>query len=372
MEEQKRINRRGLVFVDLLSRLLFREANDKLNNIECESLPEVLKSKPVLLYAESSTFCNIACTICGKSFYKPSKESLGNMKLDLFKKMQGFFEKSSRLALYGYGEPLLNKDFPEMLNIAKKKRIYTSFNTNGNLLTEGIARRIVEKAHDEITISFSGATKETYEKIHYKSNYDKVINNIKRLNQLKKEYNSEKPLLAFEFVAQRSNIEELPDLVRLAKKLEVQHVLVVHLICYDDKMKKEEYLLQSKFQKIKEKNFSKAKKLARELGINIALPEEFDIVKKSKDNKEICLEPWRTFFVRVDGTVSPCCVTRRSLGNLNKQNIWEIWNGEGFKKFRKRMKTSNKPPECKVCHLFADRDGKYDKGVHDKEFLGEL
>ena len=65
-----------------------------------------------------------------------------------------------------------------------------------------------------------------------------------------------------------------------------------------------------------------------------------------------CIEPWQTFYVRFDGTVAPCVITGRRLGDLNKNTAEEIWNGEVFQKFRLRMRSESKPYECLRCHLF--------------------
>ena len=87
------------------------------------------------------------------------------------------------------------------------------------------------------------------------------------------------------------------------------------------------------------------------------------IIKKLKNEfltKHFCFEPWQTFYVRADGTVTPCVITNRVLGDLNKSNAEEIWNGELFRKFRERMKSAKKPYECLRCHLFPGPK-RYDK-----------
>ena len=69
-------------------------------------------------------------------------------------------------------------------------------------------------------------------------------------------------------------------------------------------------------------------------------------------DKKMCLEPWQTFYVRFDGTIAPCVITNRNLGDFNVQGALEIWNGPEFQKFRSRMRSENKPFECLRCHLF--------------------
>lgn len=55
-------------------------------------------------------------------------------------------------------------------------------------------------------------------------------------------------------------------------------------------------------------------------------------------DKIICNYPWTHFEVNnPNGDVTMCCDSPIVLGNVNRQSILEIWNGEGYRKVRKRM-----------------------------------
>jgi radical SAM protein with 4Fe4S-binding SPASM domain len=115
--------------------------------------------------------------------------------------------------------------------------------------------------------------------------------------------------------------------------------------------------------------FNSSKALAHDLGIELRLPVLMNpLTKKFAETQEeidasikaiqpqintdgLCLEPWQTFYVRSNGDVMPCVITNRCMGNLRNQTAEEVWNGDVFKSFRRRMKSNDKPPECKVCHL---------------------
>lgn len=47
-----------------------------------------------------------------------------------------------------------------------------------------------------------------------------------------------------------------------------------------------------------------------------------------------CDLPWRAILVDVDGNVKCCCFQKKILGNLNKNSLEEIWNGEQFMTLR--------------------------------------
>lgn len=65
--------------------------------------------------------------------------------------------------------------------------------------------------------------------------------------------------------------------------------------------------------------------------------------------------PWVHFHVTQYGTVTPCCQApwqeEKAFGNINKQSIHEIWNGDKINTFRKNI-LNNKPDErCRQCYI---------------------
>ena len=354
--------------LDSLAQIINRYTNTGMNSFESTVLPDILCSKPVLLYAEASTKCNILCTMCAReeSFLKDIPRI--DMDLDIFKKLSEMFREGSQLALFGRGETLLNPHFVNMLTLAKEGEMTVSFNSNGTRITDEIAEQMVLLEQNALVISFSAGEKETYERVHKGARYDKTIENIKRINGFKEKYGKKLPLLNFEFVAMRQNIEELPALIRLAHTLQVDRIMVIHLTVHDG-INREQLLDQPEYLELTTAVFNASKVLAHELGIELRLPvlmnpltkkfaetqEEIDATIKGIDpqisTEGLCLEPWQTFYVRSNGDVMPCVITNRCMGNLANQTAEEVWNGEVFQSFRKRMKSSDKPPECKVCHL---------------------
>ena len=63
--------------------------------------------------------------------------------------------------------------------------------------------------------------------------------------------------------------------------------------------------------------------------------------------KAFCNYPWTHFEVNnPNGDVTMCCDSHVVLGNVNKQNITEIWNGEGYRKIRNDMLTKGAHAVC--------------------------
>ena len=49
-----------------------------------------------------------------------------------------------------------------------------------------------------------------------------------------------------------------------------------------------------------------------------------------------CYAGWFHSYVKVDGTVLPCCRCKRSVGRLTERSFTEIWNGADYRDFRRR------------------------------------
>lgn len=80
----------------------------------------------------------------------------------------------------------------------------------------------------------------------------------------------------------------------------------------------------------------------------------FRLLKKKKKNikNTICVLPWLHLNIIPNGKVFPCCITSYSsmdAGDINKQTIEEIWNGDYFKSLRKNMIKGKEIPLCSTC-----------------------
>ncbi len=63
-----------------------------------------------------------------------------------------------------------------------------------------------------------------------------------------------------------------------------------------------------------------------------------------------CYAPWGYVIVDINGDVRPCCFYYKPLGNLYKNSLEEIWNGEGYVTWREAL-ISGTPLECADCPI---------------------
>ena len=98
------------------------------------------------------------------------------------------------------GESMLHPQLIEFIDYANKNNLYTRLHSNGSLLSEEMAYKIIESGLDRLSFSFDGFTKEKYEKIRIGGNFDTTIKNILRFLEIKKATKSKKPETALEII----------------------------------------------------------------------------------------------------------------------------------------------------------------------------
>jgi len=157
-----------------------------------------------------SSFCNFKCVMCvhDKS-YNQKEEYLYLKLLDYFKNRKDI--KTSILS--NKGEPFIYKEatFDYLENSNSNVEIIT----NAMLLTQSdIIKLSKYRSKLKITVSCDGITKETYEKIRVNGNFEKVINNIKLLNNFGLLYK-------VNYVLQDYNIHEQLDIKKFFENLGV-------------------------------------------------------------------------------------------------------------------------------------------------------
>lgn len=105
---------------------------------------------------EISNICNLTCSYCPHPTQTRTK---GLMDIDIFKKsMDLLLMCGQKIAyLHNFGEPMLHPDLPEFIGYATTRGIETSFYTNGELLTEKLAKELIESGLHEICVSAHSA-----------------------------------------------------------------------------------------------------------------------------------------------------------------------------------------------------------------------
>ena len=183
---------------------------------------------PTNLYFEVTNRCNLPCQHCVRTFnlHEPERDPLPHE----LKTAAAHLPHLRRTVLHGIGEPLLNKNLPEMIRFAKAQGSWVLFNSNGTLLNRAWQDTLIDSGLDELRISMDAATPETFEKIRGAPTFPRIIENLRRFVARKAERGVAHPRLSLWMVAIRETIHELPALVDLAAEIGIPEVYFQRLV----------------------------------------------------------------------------------------------------------------------------------------------
>ncbi len=327
-----------------LSIKIKKNKNIKLNLKEIDQNKTILKSTPRFIIIDPTNRCNCKCSICYRNFHEIEETDLS---INDFYKMKSFLRNAIEINLMGTGEAFLNKDFIKMARICKIYGSYTILSSNGMLIKNNLE---AVNFIDNLKISFDGGTKETFEKIRVGAKFDRVIENIKIINSLKK-----KPVLHLDVRVSKQNIGELPEIVKIAQNLDIKEVYFMPVYPMVESMR--QILLSNEdsrqFEQIRDQVMSLGSKFGIICTFGFSIGENTEEKKPVEKNGKphvYCKAPWRMIYIESTGKIRPCCVLNKYMGNINENSIEEIWNNQVYQSLRASMVGLTELDEfCKKC-----------------------
>ncbi len=201
------------------------------------------------LYMDFNTLnrCNVSCTMCPPAIRHDKlgvpRDPYYRLTLEEFKQITSGARISSAHFVGEYAEPLLNKEIFALVAYAHGQGAFTAITTNATALSRDFGQMLIDAGLDMMTISLHGATAKVAEAIMIKSDFSRILSNIRAFQRAKEDRGTQKPDLYFNFVVQRSNAFEMPAFIELAHDLGVRFVNFIHLIDGDDVVDASENLI---------------------------------------------------------------------------------------------------------------------------------
>jgi radical SAM protein with 4Fe4S-binding SPASM domain len=237
------------------------------------------------------------------------------------------------LTFYFQGEPYLHPQFTDLVYYASKKGIYTSTSTNAHYLSEENARKTVLSGLDRLIISIDGSTQETYESYRVGGNLSKVIEGAKTIVRIKKELNSSKPLLVFQFLVVKPNEHQIKEIYRIANEIGIDQVKLKTAQIYDFENGNPLIPDNKRFSRYRQKKDGR-----------------FEIKNELLNH---CWKLWHSSVVTWDGIVVPCCFdkdAKHQFGNIADGGFQLVWQNGKYKSFRSALLKSRKQIDiCTNC-----------------------
>jgi len=325
--------------------------NYLLHNFEMRRKHTFLLSSPTSIQLEPTNRCNLKCVICGQSHWDETRNILGDMTLETFRATVPFLIRANEVVIGGYGEPLLGENLWPIIENCKRSRCWVRLITNGTLLAKETCQGLIANQVNRVIVSIDAATSQTFAKIR-QTEVEDVLENIRLLQKMKRASSSPEPEITLNFVAMRDNISELPLLIDLAAKMDIEGIDVWHQMIYSKDQIGQSLFL---YKDMARRYFEISKQRAEERGLWLNLPSLDEINK-------FCIQPFDRLFVRWNGDVMRCCsaifVNDRynfPLGNLKDSSLKSIWNCRRIREYRKAAWNGSQLPEnCRNCAFRHD------------------
>ena len=332
-------------------RKLDKKINKLINKIEIVLGRETLLSYPRGVQIEPTNRCNQRCVMCPRT--AGLDVPIGDMSLESFKKIIDKLPTIRKLFLSGLGEPMLNPDLPEMIAFASSRGIIVSINSNGAVIDETLAKKLVNSGLRLIKISIDSADPKVYQSIRGGS-IDPVIRGIRNLVEARKEKGAAFPGITINSIIMKQNYKELIDILRLGESLEINLVRFKPVNIFDLYEDKDLIVDQNELKEA----IQEAIELSRGMNIRHNLDQilkDFDTYYRPKE-KTPCYSPWIELYIQYYGGVKICCQfygKKYDIGNILEEDFKQIWNSAKMQKIRKEFKKGNTYfPVCKNCNSF--------------------
>jgi radical SAM protein with 4Fe4S-binding SPASM domain len=300
---------------------------------------------PFTIFVEPTNVCNFRCGFCPESspdyqqqagYYQRIRPIVYYRLLEELKA----WTRLKSLKFYDLGEPLLNPELPEMIHDAYRAGVAErmELTTNGSIMNEDLARRLVRSGVDYIRVSVYGATDEGYQETTA-SRYtaSKVRANVQLLRQVRDSMGAGSPHIFARFLAPNSRDADL---------FREQYTGIADEIGL-------EYL----------HNWG---------GTDQRLVNIGDTQSRVR-KKQACPHPFYSVTVKASGDVSACCLDwngQLKIGNLNESTLRQIWAGVPLRQLQAANlgQRRHEIPACRDCDLIHQFPDDLD-GLSEAEFL---
>ena len=304
---------------------------------------------PTFVSVEPANFCQLHCPECPVGIASSPNSPIAKrlMTIELFQRiLDDVKEHAHTMQFYFQGEPLLNKQLPEMIAAAHQVGLYTIVSTNAQALTRNIAKALVKSELNRIIVSIDGFSEESYAAYRIGGSLHKALEGLQHLANAKAELHS-RIRIELQVLRLRSNEHEWDWIKKNYKKLGATHLVFKTAQLYN--FEHGHPLMPT------DERHSRYRKTAEGTYVHKSSPLHSTPYTIHRAFGALCLRLWSGCVITTSGDVLPCCYDKEhkySLGNLVNQSLMGIFHSKKANALRaKVLKDRNHLPEmCKNCN----------------------
>ncbi|HEY3074489.1 MAG TPA: SPASM domain-containing protein [Burkholderiales bacterium] len=259
------------------------------------------------------------------------------------------FPASSEIELSAPVDPLLHPRFFDMVRHAAAHGLRVSARSTLVSLSDRAAEDCVKSGLFRLQVALEPPRPRLANEIRVAVPFSRALRNVTRLVAMKRRLASAAPRLELLDIATRSKLAQLPELVRVARQHGADSVCVIDIAenaPATGLMRSfiECESLRGEALAVVEKSFAETRAVADALEIGLQLP--------SLQARQRCQRPWQGAYINVGGQATPCAMSQAPIGDMAREGVARVWNGDAYGAFRERLASDNPPSPCKGCALY--------------------
>jgi molybdenum cofactor biosynthesis enzyme MoaA len=293
----------------------------KPNSHEAENRAAV-STAPDHVQIQTITGCNAKCIFCPNGKTRRNIPRGRRMSWDLYRAIvdQCIELGIRRYSVYLMNEPMLDRELSERVAYVSariKRPQYVKVTSHGGLLTERMAKGLLDSGLDKLKISVQSLNADTYWNIMHLP-LDKTLKNIDHFLELKKKGDYKLPRLEIVMVDSIQTHDEIPRIRRYWQDREIK--LYIEPV---ENRADQQNIRDTAVGEHRLKSFSWCRRLMEQI------------------------------YILYDGRMVQCCADweqRSIMGDLSAHRLADIWYGRRYTDYRRRFAESDvKGMICACC-----------------------
>ncbi len=306
---------------------------------------------------ETTRNCNLSCVHCRASAtLGPHSGELDTA--EAFKLLDQIAEVAKPIIILTGGEPLLREDIYDIAAYGTKIGLRMVMAPNGTLVTESVARRLMDAGIKRISISIDGSTPESHDTFRkVEGAFEGAINAMKIAKKVGLDFQVNTTIT-------KTNLDQIPKIQKLAVEMgAVAHHIFLLVPTGRGKYIVDQAIDAAEYEETLNWFYDQRDKTPLELKATCA-PHYYRILRQraKEEGKSVsfqthgldavtrgCLGGIGFCFISHRGDVQPCGFLSANCGNVRQQSFADIWNhSEVLNDLRDYDKLSGK---CKPCEF---------------------
>ena len=289
---------------------------------------------PTFVSVEPASICQLRCPECpvgqrdaGIPGYRDSARFMSREVWE--RVLAEAKDYAHTIQFYFQGEPILNKDLPQMIREAHEAGLYTIVSTNAQALTSEIAQALVEAGLSRIIVSMDGLTETSYNAYRVGGSLEKTKAALRYLHEAKEHLHG-RTIIELQVLRLRTNEHEWSEFKKLYKSLGADRLVFKTAQLYD--YQSGHSLMPS------DPRYSR-------------YVQGTDGLYHRRRLHKTCLRVWSGVVITTTGDVLPCCYDKShayAYGNIKEHSIRELFCNKKSMAFRKAA-LQEQPQICQEC-----------------------